>query len=297
MLFSYEGNSSISSKDRIFSLIPYHHLWSWGTLFMSTMIGSRYVMDGKFDPRSTLDLIEKEKVTWMSMVPTMLYSLLSTKESEKLEGMKILIGGAAMPSGLVNMAIKKGIELTSIYGFTDGLIAGIGTLKNEYPRDRNLEYGISTNSITHAHFTEFEFDLETGGEIKFRAPWIPSGYFNSEKESKRDYTDDGWFKPGDAGFIDSEGNVRISDRIKDMIKSGAEFIPSAIIENVISDMEIVEMAAVVGKEYIKWGERPWCFVKTRPGNNFQKLELKKRYWKKFAMARLRNGGYRINSLN
>jgi len=274
MLSSYDGNSRISSKDIIFSLIPYYHIWSWGTLYFATMLGSRYVMDGRFDPESTLSLIEREKVTWMSMVPTMLYSLLSSPNSDKLNGMKILIGGAAIPIGLVNMALKKNIELTSIYGFTDGLIAGIGTLKRKGSREKYDEFEISTNSITPAPYTEFEFDSSKGGEIKFRAPWLPEGYFNNPEESSKAYSEDGWFMPGDAGYLDSEGNIRIADRIKDLIKSGAEFIPSAIVENAISNIDSVEMAAVIGKEDLKWGERPWCFVKLRNGMTFNEKELR-----------------------
>ncbi len=274
LLSAYEGNSRLSSRDHIFSLIPYYHLWSWGTLYISTLIGARYVMDGKFDPESTINLIEREKVTWMSMVPTMLYALLSSPNADKLSGMKILIGGAAIPSGLVNSAIKKGIELTSIYGFTDGLIAGIGTLKNKGSRPPTEEYEISTNSITPAPFSEYEFDEKNGGEIKFRAPWLPQGYFNNKEESLRAYDDSGWFRPGDAGYLDGYGNVRISDRIKDLIKSGAEFIPSALIENAVSEIESVEMAAVVGKEDVRWGERPWCFIKVRKGKIFNEDEAR-----------------------
>ncbi len=276
MLSAYEGNSRLSSGDRIFSLIPFYHLWSWGTLYISTLIGARYIMDGRFDPESTLRVIEKEHVTWMSMVPTMLYSLLSSPNSDKLKSMKILIGGASIPSGLVNMAIKKNIELTSIYGFTDGLIAGIGTLKNKNSRSLIEEYEISTNSITPAPFAEYEFDEERGGEIKFRAPWLPNGYINNPSETSVAYDDEGWFRPGDAGYLDHNGNVRIADRIKDLIKSGAEFIPSAIIENAVSEIESVEMAAVVGKQDIKWGERPWCFVKLKNGKNFNEDESREK---------------------
>lgn len=274
LLSAYEGNSRVSSKDRVFSLIPFYHLWSWGTLYFSTLIGSRYVMDGRFDPESILSTIEKEGVTWMSMVPTMLYSLLASKDSEKINGMKILIGGAAIPSGLVKMVANRNIELTSIYGFTDGLIGGIGTLKNKGSRNILEELELSTKSFTPAPFTEYEFDENNGGEINFRAPWLPVGYFKNREESLKTYSEDGWFKPGDAGYLDENGNVRILDRINDLIKSGAEFIPSAFIENIISEFNSVEMAAVVGKEDLKWGERPWCFIKLKKGHSFDEKDAK-----------------------
>ncbi|HEM55919.1 MAG TPA: AMP-dependent synthetase [Thermodesulfobium narugense] len=276
LLSSYEGNSRLNSKDVIFSLIPFYHIFSWGTLYISTLLGSKYVMDGKFDVESTLNAIEKNKVTWMSMVPTMLYALLSSKDAHKMNGMKILIGGSAIPSGLVKNAIDHNIELTSIYGFTDGLIGGIGTLKGKGSRKKEEEYYISTAYFTPAPFTEYYFDESKGGEIYFRAPWLPDEYFNIPKEeSLKSFTEDGWFRPGDAGSIESEGKIKIKDRIKDLIKSGGEFIPTMILENLISELEPVELVAVVGKEDLKWIERPWAVIKTKKGKNFNEKEARK----------------------
>lgn len=151
---------------------------------------------------------------------------------------------------------------------------GIGTLKNKGSRNILEELELSTKSFTPAPFTEYEFDENNGGEINFRAPWLPVGYFKNRGESLKTYSEDGRFKPGDAGYLDENGNVRILDRINDLIKSGAEFIPSAFIVNIISEFNSIEMAAVVGKEDLKWGERPWCFIKLKKGHSFDEKDAK-----------------------
>jgi Acyl-CoA synthetases (AMP-forming)/AMP-acid ligases II len=262
----------LSSKDVVFSLIPFYHLISWGSLYISTLLGAKYVMDGKFDTESILNAIKDNKVTWMAMVPTMLYQLLSSKNADIMNGMKILIGGSVIPSGLVKMAMQHNIELTSIYGFTDGLGAGIGTLKQKGSRTKEEEYYDSTAFFTPLPLTEYYFDESKGGEIYFRAPWLPNEYFNLPKEeSDKAYTKDGWFLPGDAGSIEKDGKIKIIDRTKDLIKSGGEFIPSMKLEDLISELESVELVAVVGKNNPQWIERPWAFVKLKK----ERISMKK----------------------
>jgi len=274
-LSAFEGNSRLSSKDVVFSLIPFYHLISWGSLYISTLLGAKYVMDGKFDTESILNAIKDNKVTWMAMVPTMLYQLLSSKNADIMNGMKILIGGSVIPSGLVKMAMQRNIELTSIYGFTDGLGAGIGTLKQKGSRTKEEEYYDSTAFFTPLPLTEYYFDESKGGEIYFRAPWLPNEYFNLPKEeSDKAYTKDGWFLPGDAGSIEKDGKIKIIDRTKDLIKSGGEFIPSMKLEDLISELESVELVAVVGKNNPQWIERPWAFVKLKKGKNFNEKDAR-----------------------
>ncbi len=264
LLSAYPGNARMNADDVIFSLIPNYHLWSWGTPFISAMIGADYVMDGKFDLTTTVEAIKKHKVTWMSMVPTMLYGLISYPSGDELKGLKVMVGGSPIPSGLINAATSKGIELTSIYGFSDGLIAGIGSIiENE--KDLLKRNVLSTGGMIPAPLSEYavkktaEGDI---GELHFRSPWLPAGYENEREKSAESFTSDGWFITGDAGNI-TGGRVQVSDRIKDLIKSGAEFIPSAILESAISDIPGIEMVAVVGIPDSKWVERPVAYVKLR----------------------------------
>ncbi|MGC8516162.1 MAG: AMP-binding protein [Thermoplasmata archaeon] len=268
LLSAYPGNSRMNSNDVIFSLIPNYHLWSWGTPYVATMIGADYVMDGKFDLAGTIEAISRNKVTWMSMVPTMLYGLLS-HTSSAFKGLKVLVGGSPIPSGLINAASAKGVELTSIYGFSDGLIAGIGSIMEDEQElgKRNV---LSTGAMIPAPFSEYQVKKTSEGEfgeIHFRSPWLPERYENDKEKSAESFTADGWFRTGDAGALNN-GRVQVSDRIKDLIKSGAEFIPSAILESTISDIPEVESVAVIGIPDSRWGERPLAYIKTRSNQRF-----------------------------
>lgn len=266
LLSAYPGNSRLGANDVIFSLIPNYHLWSWGTPYVSTMIGAEYVMDGRFDLQGTIDAIKRNGVTWMSMVPTMLYGILSHPESSSLEGLKILVGGSPIPSGMVKTASDKGIELTSIYGFSDGLIAGIGSL-HEKSADLHTRNELSTVGVIPAPLSEYRIRKSQDsdlGEINFRSPWLPHGYVGDEKKSRESYDDERWFLTGDAGYF-KNGRVQISDRVKDLIKSGAEYIPSAMVESVLSNIPGIESVAVIGAPDPKWGERPVAFLKVRDG--------------------------------
>ncbi|BAB59812.1 medium-chain acyl-CoA ligase [Thermoplasma volcanium GSS1] len=263
-LSAYQGLARLNSGDTVFPLIPFYHIWSWGSLFISTMIGTKYILGGKFDPISTLKLIKSEKATWMNMVPTMLYALLANDNESVLSGMKILIGGSPIPNGLVEEARKRKIELTSIYGFTDGLIASIGTINEAYGKiEDERKYEISTKYSTPSPLAELKIVKADGAppEIFFRSPWLPDGYVSDETETKNAYVE-GWFRPGDSGHIDEMGNLCIDDRVKDLIKSGGEFIPSSTLESYISGVPGVEMVAVVPRKDDKWVERPVAFVKS-----------------------------------
>ncbi|MEM0366848.1 MAG: AMP-binding protein [Acidilobaceae archaeon] len=267
LLSAYPGNSRLTSVDTVLSLIPFYHLWSWGTLYISTMLGNRYVLIPRFEPNNVIQAIEAEKVTWMTAVPTMLYALLAHPQSEKLRGLKVLIGGSPIPYGLVKIARAKGVELAMIYGFTEGLVAGIATVNERYgllPREARDD--ISASTITPAPLSEIRVERlpeSQLGEILFRSPWLPRGYFTSVEKTREAFDPDGWLHSGDAGDIDAYGNLRILDRTKDLIKSGAEFIPSALIESFISELPWIESVAVVGRPDEKWVERPIAFIKTR----------------------------------
>ncbi len=275
LLSAYEGMSRLTSRDVIFPLIPFYHLWSWDSLFLSTLIGCKYVIAGKFDPVETIRLIKRSGATWMNMVPTMLYALLSADNESALSGMKVLIGGSPIPSGLVEESKKRGIELASIYGFTDGLVASVGTINENYGDvSADERYRISTRYSTPAPFSEVKVVEKRGSppEIFFRSPWLPRGYLNDPEKTKESFTD-GWFKPGDSGYLTEHGDLRIDDRVKDLVKSGGEFIPSAILESYISEIPHVQMVAVVPRPDEKWVERPVAFIKSEIDFNVVKQDI------------------------
>ena len=270
-LSAFSGPARLNSDDRIMSLIPFFHLWSWGTLFMSTMIGSDYIMSGKFDVSKTLEIMQKDKITWMSMVPTMFNSLSVEKSDNPFKNVKILIGGSAIPSSIIHYATNHNIELTGIYGFTDGLGAAIGTAENcDVPHKEQCLHR-AVDKITPLVMTEFETEGENS-EIKFRSSWLPSGYFNLKDENGTAYRE-GWFYPGDVGTVSREG-IKITDRIKDLIKSGGEFIPSAEIEYYITNLPEILDVAVIGYPDEKWGERPIALYRTKQGSNIEESRIR-----------------------
>lgn len=154
--------------------------------------------------------------------------------------------------------------MTSIYGFTDGLIASIGTVNEAYGNiEDEKRYSVSTRFSTPAPLSEFRIEKTPDGppEIFFRSPWLPEGYVSDEGRTKEAYID-GWFRPGDSGHIDDMGNLAINDHLNDLIKSGDEFIPSSVLESHISEVPGVELVAVVPREDKKWIERPVAFIRT-----------------------------------
>nr|WP_230972354.1 AMP-binding protein [Archaeoglobus neptunius] len=260
-LAHHETPARLTSADVIFPQIPIYHILAWGTVFIAPYMGLKLIMGGRFDPAETVRIIKKEGVTWINAVPTMVNMLLETKED--LNGLKVLIGGSTITSDLAKRMNEAGMKFTTIYGGTDMLAASIAIMTEEAKR-KGIDY---IRRVTHpVPFAEFKIVQQEGmggdsGEIYFRAPWLPMEYYKDEEKTREAYTEDGWFKTGDLGVEMPDGGIMVLDRVKDAIKSGGEWIPSSILESVISEVEWVEYVAVLGKPDEKWGERPYAVVK------------------------------------
>ncbi|KUJ94259.1 MAG: Medium-chain acyl-CoA ligase (AlkK-3) [Archaeoglobus fulgidus] len=260
-LAHHETPANLTPRDVIFPQIPIYHILAWGTVFIAPYMGLNLVMGGRFDPAEAVRLIKKEGVTWINAVPTMVNMLLETKED--LSGIKVLIGGSTITIDLARRMEKAGMKFSTIYGGTDMLAASIAIMTEE-AKVKGVDY---IRQVTHpVPFAEFKIVPQEGmggesGEIYFRAPWLPMEYYKDEEKTKEAYTEDGWFKTGDLGVEMPDGGVKILDRVKDAIKSGGEWIPSSILESVISEIEWVEYVAVLGKPDEKWGERPFAVIK------------------------------------
>ncbi len=278
-LTMHETPAKLTSQDVIFPQIPIYHILAWGTVFIAPYMGLKLIMGGRFDPMATVDMIRKEGVTWINAVPTMVNMLLETKKD--LSDLKILIGGSAITSDLARRMEKEGIKFTTIYGATDMLAASIAILTTHAEKE-GMDY---LRQVTHpVPFAEFRIVRQEGmseniGEIWFRAPWLPMGYYKDEEKTREAYTEDGWFKTGDLGEEMPDGGIKILDRVKDAIKSGGEWIPSSILESVISEVEWVEYVAVIGKPDEKWGERPLAIIKPFDESR-AKIDEVKEYLKK-----------------
>ena len=251
----YETPAKLGSGDTILSLIPMFHIMSWGSIYIAPMIGAKLVFVDKFEPQRIAEMIREEGVTWFNAVPTMLAMLLST--GQRFPGLKAIIGGSPLTTKLWNKAREAGIRITMIYGATDMLAVSLSVLT-----DHTSEEDVRT--VTHpVPFAEVKIVKDDGtlarpgesGEIYYRSPWMPDGYFKKPEKTREGFID-GWFRTGDLGEPTEDGGFRILDRIKDAIKSGGEWIPSSVLESVISEVEGIELVAVVPIEDEKWGERP-----------------------------------------
>ncbi|ARM75514.1 AMP-binding protein [Acidianus manzaensis] len=254
----YNAPAKLSQNDVMFPHIPIYHILSWGSLIIGPMLGAKLVYEGRFDPKTALTIIEKENVSWISVVPTMMQMLLDAGLNKK--GLKVLIGGSPIPDGLVKKMRELDMHFSAIYGGTDMLAASI-TIETESILSGRLEPHKVTHPVPMAEFKINSRSRNEPGEILFRAPWIPDGYFEDKEKTLESFTEDGWFKTGDIGYIVEDGGIVILDRLKDIIKSGGEWIPSSILEAAISELPFVSLVAVVAKKDEKWGERPIAFVK------------------------------------
>jgi fatty-acyl-CoA synthase len=266
----------VSDKDVFMSLVPLFHVHSWGLPYVTIMTGNKYVLPGRYDMGKILELIDKEKVTLSLMVPSILYMILNHPKAKEykdaLSRWKVVIGGAALPRGLAKLAESYGITTIAGYGMSETCpVLTLALYKNKISKmkeEEKFEYRISTGipilfvhlKVINEYGKEVPWDGKTIGEIVVRAPWLTKEYYKDPEKTEQLWKD-GWLHTGDLAFVDPDGYVHIVDREKDAIKSGGEFIPSILIENIVSEMPGIGEVALVGVYNEKWGERPVLFVK------------------------------------
>ena len=258
-------------------LTPMFHAHAWGTPYLSTMSGMKQVYPGKYDILLIIKLIKKEGVTYTHCVPTILGMLLLGVEMEgvDLSGLKMIIGGAALPGGLANQALKAGIKFYSGYGLSETCpLLTVADLKDDMlDWDTDRKVSVLKGTGLPAPLVQVEIMDESGrklphdgksmGEIVARAPWLTEGYFKKPKESEQLWRY-GWLHTGDIGYIDEGGYLYLTDRVKDVIKTGGEWISSLKLEDLISEHKAVAEAGVIGMPDEKWGERPMAVVVPKP---------------------------------
>jgi fatty-acyl-CoA synthase len=245
------------------------HAHAWGMPYLFTMLGTKQVYPGKYEPGAILRLIQAEKVTFSHCVPTIMHMLLNDQaiDDVDLTGWKVVIGGSAMPKGLCEEALGRGINLFSAYGMSE--TCPLLTIANAKPRklDREADKQIETRCSTGMPVPHVDLEIvdpdgkplprekKHTGEIVVRSPWLTQSYFKAPELSEALWRD-GWMHTGDVGYLDDEGYLHVTDRIKDVIKTGGEWISSLDLEDIISGHEAVSEAAVIGVPDQKWGERP-----------------------------------------
>ncbi len=256
----FDSPASLNHEDNIMSLIPFYHIWSWGSPFHAAYLGSNYVLSGRYDAENILKLIEKYSVTWINAVPTMVYDILAHDKNNTLNNLKMLIGGSSINRGLTEKLIGKNIKFSIIYGGTDMLATAISM-----PSGKNIDYDYIRTTVHPVPLANVSIRDSSGndvgigkmGEIFVNSPWLPGKYLNREKSPEYEH---GWFRTGDMGIKDKYGGIKILDRISDVIKSGGEWIPTSILESIISEVPGVLNNAVIGIPDEKWGEKPVAYI-------------------------------------
>ncbi|MGC9153737.1 MAG: long-chain-fatty-acid--CoA ligase [Vulcanisaeta sp.] len=269
---------SASIYDVAMPLVPMFHVHAWGLPYISTLVGIKQVYPGRFDWGWVLRIIKEEGVTIVNGVPTILYNLLYHPDSPKydLKGLRFVVGGAALPRGLLEEATRRGIIVVQGFGLTETAPVILMSVEKPYmrdwPIDKKRELVLSAGlplplvdvRVVDESGRDVPRDGKTMGELVVRAPWITREYLNDPEKTRVAWRD-GWFHTDDIAVWDAEGYVWIMDRAKDVIKSGGEWISSTRLEDIISTHPGVYEVAVIGIPHPKWGERPVAVVVPKPG--------------------------------
>ena len=258
-------------QDVYMPITPMFHVHAWGLPYMATSLGVKQVYPGKYAPSMLLRLIEKERVTFSHCVPTILHMLMSSPEFEStdLSHWKVMIGGAPLPRKMCQDALARGIDIFTGYGMSETCpiltVAHVGNddLDDEAEVTRRCKTGRPLPLVELRVVDDRLQDVEpTGdqvGEIVVRAPWLTQGYLKDQDNSENLW-DGGYLHTGDVAAIDQDNYVSITDRMKDVIKIGGEWLSSLALEDVINLHPAVAEVAVIGIQDQKWGERPLALI-------------------------------------
>ncbi|MBV9330314.1 MAG: long-chain-fatty-acid--CoA ligase [Alphaproteobacteria bacterium] len=288
MMAAQADAQGVRSADSVLPVVPMFHANAWALAFVAPMTGAKLVMPGaKLDGQSIYDLLETEQVTMTAAVPTVWLALLQYLEANALKLStlkKVLIGGSACPRSMIETFEKKyGVEVVHAWGMTEMSPLGtLGSLKvgfDKLPYEQQLDYKVRQGrpvfgvemKIVGDDNKERARDGKAFGRLKVKGPAVAKGYFRGEGRSAFDR--EGWFDTGDVATLDPDGYMTITDRAKDVIKSGGEWISSIEIENLAVGHPAVAEAAVVGLAHRKWDERPLLVVVPKPGEHPSKSDI------------------------
>jgi fatty-acyl-CoA synthase len=278
-LCGYNSPVSVNSADVYMPMTPMFHVHAWGVPYLMTHLGARQIYPGKYEPEVLLKLIVSNKVSFSHCVPTIMHMLLSSPAAAEfdLSGWKVIIGGSALSKGMCKAALDRGINIFTGYGMSETCpVLTLATLKPhmlEWSEDEQIMIRCRTGmpisgvqlEVVDLEGTPLPHDGKSTGEVIVRAPWLTQGYLKDEEKSE-ELWNGGWLHTGDIGFIDADGYLQITDRLKDVIKTGGEWLSSLELEDVISGLPEVGEVAVIGVPDSKWGERPLVLVVAAVGS-------------------------------
>ncbi|SHE59315.1 fatty-acyl-CoA synthase [Desulfacinum infernum DSM 9756] len=270
---SYHTTATFRSNDVYMPLTPMFHVHAWGLPYVATQLGVKQVYPGRYEPAVIMKLLITEKVTFSHCVPTILHMILTSPAAQQvdLSNWKVIIGGSALTKGLCKAAMDRGIDLITGYGMSE--TCPVLTLSQLQPHmlDWPVEDQIPVRCRTGQPIPLVDLQLMTPdgtflphdgkstGEVVVRTPWLTQGYFK-DPERAEELWQGGWLHTGDVGYIDERGYLQITDRIKDVIKTGGEWISTLELEDILMQHEAVSEAAAIAVPDEKWGERPMVLV-------------------------------------
>jgi len=271
----------ISMRDTVLPVVPMFHANAWGIPYAASMVSASLVLPGpRLDAESVLDLLADEHVTFTAGVPTVWMAMLKAIEAEPgrwdLSSLhRLLVGGSAVPKSMIEGYNRHGLQIVQGWGMTETSPLASTTIVppelDDASADEQFEY--RARQGVPAAFVEIRargddgelipWDDNAMGELEVRGPWVAASYFHRSGAEK--FTQDGWFQTGDVVRIDRQGCIRITDRTKDLVKSGGEWISSVDMENLLMGHPAIAEAAVIAIPDEQWGERPMAIVVLREG--------------------------------
>lgn len=283
---------NLSARDTILPVVPMFHVNAWGLPYSACMVGAKLVLPGPgLDGKSLYELFESESVTLSAGVPTVWQGLLTHVQSQDLRFStmnRTIIGGSTCPPTMMDtFQDEYGVQVIHAWGMTElSPVGTVSVLKGEqlkWPKDaqravqskqgRSL-FGIDMK-IVDIRGNELPWDGKTSGDLLVRGSWVVSTYLNAEQESPlvQDVSGRDWFPTGDVATIDAQGFMNITDRSKDVIKSGGEWIGSIDLENIAMAHPDVALAACIAARHLKWDERPLLIVMRKPNATLNREAL------------------------
>ncbi len=266
-------------------ITPMFHVHAWGVPYVATLMGIKQVYPGRYLPGNLLALIAREKVTFSHCVPTILHMLLEHPSAAQtdLSHWKVIIGGAALPRALAQRALALGVDIFGGYGMSETCpLLTLAQVDVDALDDAGEALSLRTKAgipvplvdlrIVDPDLQDVAHDGVATGEVVVRAPWLTQGYLHNPDASTALWAG-GYLHTGDIGNIDEGGYLRVTDRIKDVIKTGGEWISSLALEDIIALHPAVNEVAVIGIADTKWGERPLPLVVRHAGSEVGEAEI------------------------
>ncbi len=301
-----------SATDTVLPVVPMFHASGWGLPYAGVLVGAAFAMPGPhLDPTSLLDLMAAERVTVAGGVPTIWLGILQLLDASPgkwdLSAVRTMaIGGSAAPAALIEgFRARHGLDVTHAWGMTETNPVGtVARVKPHLRGDAATELPIRATQGMALPFIETRhvddagavqpWDGKTIGELEVRGPWVSSSYVHDRGPER--WSADGWFKTGDVVTIDAEGYVTITDRAKDVIKSGGEWISSVALENALMAHPAIGEAAVFAAYHPKWQERPVAAIVLKPGATITDAELRAHLATTFTSMQLPDAYVRLDQI-